>query len=237
MTNGTELAGKVAMVTGGASGIGRATTMALAHAGAAVAFTYKTSADDAREVEAEIRAAGGRALALEVDGTRPDKVEASFVRAEQEFGPLDILFANTGGLIRRVRCVDQTPEFWDEAFALNVTSIFLACRAALRRMEPRGRGAIVTMASMAAFDGGGPGASHYAASKGAIATYTKALAKEVGPLGIRVNGVAPGLIATRFHDQFNTPEGRKGTVDRTPLRREGLSEDVAEAVLYLASER
>lgn len=232
-----ELAGRAAMVTGGASGIGRAATLALARAGAAVAFTYMTSADEAREVAAEIVGGGGRALAIQADMTKAAAVADAFAQAEAAHGALEILFANAGGLIKRERCVDQTPEFWDQAFALNVTSTFLACRAALRGMEARGRGAVVTMASLAAFDGGGPGASHYAASKGAIVTYTRALAKEVGPLGIRVNGVAPGLIATRFHEQFNTPEGRRGTVERTPVRREGTSEDVADAVVYLASDR
>ena len=99
---------------------------------------------------------------------------------------------------------------------MNLTSAFLCCRAALTEMEPRGSGAIVLMSSLAAFDGGGPGASHYAAAKGALVSYTRALAKEVGPLGIRVNGVAPGLIGTRFHDVFNTPEGRRTIVERTP---------------------
>ena len=232
-----ELTGRIALVTGGASGIGRAATIALARAGAAVAFTYMTSAAEAREVADAIKGEGGRALALQADMTRPEAVDAAFAQAEAAHGPLDILFANAGGLIKRERCVDQTPAFWDQAFALNVTSTFLACRAALRGMEGRRRGAIVTMSSLAAFDGGGPGASHYAASKGAIVTYTRALAKEVGPLGIRVNGVAPGLIATRFHEEFNTPEGRRATVERTPVRREGTPEDVAEAVLYLASDR
>ena len=232
-----ELGGRVALVTGGASGIGRAATLALARAGAAIAFTYWTSGDEARAVAAEIEAGGGRALALRADMTAADAVEAAFARAEAELGPVDILFANAGGLLKRERCVDTDPAFWAEVFAVNVTSTFLACRAALARMEGRGRGTIVTMSSLAAFDGGGPGASHYAAAKGAIVTYTRALAKEVGPLGIRVNGVAPGLIGTRFHDRFNPPEGRQGAVDRTPVRREGTPEDVAEAVLYLASER
>jgi 3-oxoacyl-[acyl-carrier protein] reductase len=232
-----EFSGRVALVTGGASGIGRAATLAFAREGAAVAFTYMTSADEAREVEAEIAASGGKALGLRADMTKWDAVEAVFAKAEEALGPVDILFANAGGLLKRERCVDTSPDFWDEVFAVNVKSTFLACKAALSRMEPRRSGTIVTMSSLAAFDGGGPGATHYAASKGAISTYTRGLAKEVGPLGIRVNGVAPGLIGTRFHDIFNTPEGRKATVERTPVRREGTPEDVAEAVVYLASER
>jgi 3-oxoacyl-[acyl-carrier protein] reductase len=232
-----EFSGRVALVTGGASGIGRAATLALAREGAAVAFTYMTSADEAREVAGIVSGAGGRALPLQADMTRWDAVEGAFAAAEAQLGPVDILFANAGGLLKRERCVDTSPDFWDEVFAVNVKSTFLACKAALARMEGRGRGVIVTMSSLAAYDGGGPGATHYAASKGAITTYTRGLAKEVGPLGIRVNGVAPGLIGTRFHDQFNTPEGRKATVDRTPVRREGTPGDVAEAVVYLASER
>jgi len=175
--------------------------------------------------------------ALKADLTDPDAVESAFAAVESRFGALDVLFANAGGLLARHRCIDATLAFWNEVMAVNLTSTFLCCQAALRRMEKQRSGAIVTMSSLAAFDGGGPGASHYAASKGAIVTYTRALAKEVGPLGIRVNGVAPGLIATRFHDRFNTPEGRQGAVERTPLRREGTPEDVADTVLFLASER
>ncbi|MFE0759349.1 SDR family NAD(P)-dependent oxidoreductase [Inquilinus sp. NPDC058860] len=223
---------KVVLVTGGASGIGAAATRAFAKAGARVAFTYATSRDEAEVLSAELKA-----LALPADLTRPEEVTEVFARTERELGPLDVLFANAGGLLQRSRCVDTTLELWQRAIAVNLTSTFLCCQAALRSMEPRRTGAIVTMASLAAFDGGGPGASHYAATKGAVATYTRALAKEVGPLGIRVNGVAPGLIGTRFHDVFNTPQGRAAVVERTPLRREGTPEDVAEAVLYLASDR
>jgi len=225
---------KVVLVTGGASGIGAAATRAFAKAGARVAFTYATSRDEAAALSAEL---GAKTLALPADLTRPEAVTEVFARAEREFGPLDVLFANAGGLLQRSRCVDTTLELWQQAIAVNLTSTFLCCQAALRSMEPRRSGAIVTMASLAAFDGGGPGASHYAATKGAVATYTRSLAKEVGPLGIRVNGVAPGLIGTRFHDVFNTPQGRAAVVERTPLRREGTPEDVAEAVLYLASDR
>jgi 3-oxoacyl-[acyl-carrier protein] reductase len=223
---------KVVLVTGGASGIGAAATRAFGKAGAKVAFTYATSRDEAAALSAELGA-----LALPADLTRPEEVTEVFARTERELGPLDVLFANAGGLLQRSRCVDTPLDLWQRAIAVNLTSTFLCCQAALRSMEPRRTGAIVTMASLAAFDGGGPGAAHYAATKGAVATYTRALAEEVGPLGIRVNGVAPGLIGTRFHDVFNTPQGRAAVVERTPLRREGKPEDVAEAVLYLASDR
>lgn len=223
---------KVVLVTGGASGIGAAASRAFARGGARVAFTYATSRDEADALAAELGA-----LALPADLTRPEVVTEIFARIERELGPIDVLFANAGGLLQRSRCVDTSLELWEQAIAVNLTSTFLCCQAALRSMEPRRRGAIVTMSSLAAFDGGGFGAAHYAATKGAVATFTRSLAKEVGPLGIRVNGVAPGLIGTRFHDVFNTPEGRAAAVERTPLRREGRPEDVAEAVLYLASDR
>jgi 3-oxoacyl-[acyl-carrier protein] reductase len=102
-------------------------------------------------------------------------------------------------------------------------------------MQKAGRGTIITISSLAAHDGGGAGAAHYAASKGAILTFTRSLAKEVGSSGIRVNGIAPGLIATRFHDQFSTAAMRQGAVNRTPLGREGQPEDVAGVALFLAS--
>jgi len=220
-------------VTGGASGIGAAIVRAHAQRGENVAFTYWSSAEEAQALAGEL---GDRVLALRSDVTDEAQVEQAFAQALTRFGQIDTMVANAGGLLKRVKCVDMTLEFWNQAIALNQTSTFLCCRAALRHMLPRRSGNIIIMSSLAGHDGGGPGASHYGAAKGALLSYTRALAKEVGPDGIRVNAIAPGLIATRFHDVFNTPQGRSAGVERTPLRREGQPEDVANAALYLSSD-
>lgn len=219
-------------VTGGASGIGAAIVRAHVARGDNVAFTYWTSAEEAKALEAEL---GPKVLALKSDVTDENELAGAFAQTLAKFGKVDTMIANAGGLIERVKCVDMTLDFWNKAMSLNATSAFLSCREALKHMLPRGSGNIVIMASLAGHDGGGPGASHYGAAKGALLTYTRALAKEVGPQGIRVNAIAPGLIATRFHDVFNTPQGRAAGVERTPLRREGQPEDVANAALYLTS--
>ena len=232
-----EFASKTVLVTGGGSGIGKAAALAYAKEGAAVALTYITSAEEAAGVVRDIQAAGGRALAIRADLTRENEVEKVFEQAEGELGALDAVFANAGGIIGRRPTVEMTLDFWREVIDVNLTSTFLTARAAFQRMVPRRRGAIVTMASLAAFNGAGPGAAAYAAAKGAIVAYTRALAKEGGPFGIRVNGVAPGLIATRFHECFNTPQGRQAVVEATPLGCEGAPDDVAQSVLFLSSAR
>lgn len=230
--NNTSSKAETSFVTGGASGIGAAIVRTLAARGDRVAFTYWSSAAEANALVAEL---GDKVLAIKSDVTDEGEVAKAFAEAVAKFGQVDHVVANAGGLLERVKCVDMSLDFWHKAMNLNLTSAFLTCREALRHMLPRGSGSVVIMASLAGHDGGGPGASHYGAAKGALLSYTRALAKEVGPQGIRVNALAPGLIATRFHDQFNTPQGRAAGVERTPLRREGQPEDVANAVAYLAS--
>lgn len=219
-------------VTGGASGIGAAIVRAHAARGDNVAFTFWSSAAEAQALQAEL---GGRGLGMHCDVSDEAQVDNAFDQVHARFGRLDTVVANAGGLLARVKCVDMTLEFWNRALALNLTSAFLCCRAALRRMLPQRGGNIIIISSLAGHDGGGPGASHYGATKGALLAYTRALAKEAGPEGVRVNAIAPGLIATRFHDVFNTPQGRAAGVERTPLRREGQPDDVAHAALYLSS--
>jgi 3-oxoacyl-[acyl-carrier protein] reductase len=233
--NAFRLDGKVALVTGGASGIGRAVSVALADAGARVAVHYFSSEAGAEEVVKAIRAAGGEALPLKANLTVRGEADRVVSTAIQTFGGLDVLVNNAGHLVQRCPIAEMSDELYHTIMDVNTTSTFLMCRAALRHMLTRQSGSIVNMSSAAAFTGGGGGATIYATSKAAIVGFTRALAKEVGPKGIRVNAVAPGQIATQFHDRFSTPEGRASTVKTIPLGREGTAEEIAGAVAYLAS--
>ena len=151
-----------------------------------------------------------RALAIKSDLTKPDAAKALVAEVKKRLGPVEVLVVNTGGLIRRASVLECDLELWNEALNLNLTSAFLSCQAVLPDMLAAKRGVIITISSLAAHNGGGIRAAHYGAAKGGLYTFTKALAREVGPEGIRVNGVAPGLIATRFHDIHTPSESRRG---------------------------
>jgi 3-oxoacyl-[acyl-carrier protein] reductase len=230
------LRGQVLLITGGASGIGRGIAVAFAKQGVHVALTYMSSAAGAAETVAEIESYGVSALAMQADLTKEDVVESVVAQTIERFGKIDTLITNSGGLLQRTSVQDCSLELWNQAFAVNVTSMFLCCRAVIPHMIKAGKGNIITMSSLAAHNGGGAGATHYAATKGAVLTFTRGLAKELGPKGIRVNGVAPGLIGTQFHDRFSTAESRRNAVAQTPLGREGTPDDVAGVALFLASD-
>ena len=229
------LEGKVALVTGGASGIGQAVSLALAEQGASVAVHYFNSATAAEAAVAAIKIKGSRAVGIHADLTRPGEADRVVEAAVKGLGGLDILVNNAGFLVQRCSIAEMPDELFQTIMDVNLTSTFRMCRAALRHMLSKGSGSIVNMSSAAAFAGGGSGAAVYAASKAAIIGLTRALAKEVGPKGIRVNAVAPGQIGTQFHDRFSTPEGRANTVKTIPLGREGTAEEVAQVVAFLAS--
>ncbi len=233
--NKFRLDGKVALVTGGASGIGSAVSRVLADQGAAVAIHYFSSASAAEAVVAAVRIAGNKALGIQADLSKPGEADRIIAATVKELGGLDILVNNAGFLVQRCPIAEMSDELFRTIMDVNLTSTFWMCRAALRHMLPKGAGSIVNMSSAAAFAGGGAGAAIYAASKGAIVSFTRALSKEVGPKGIRVNAVAPGQIGTQFHDRFSTPEGRANTVKTIPLGREGTAEEIAYAVAFLAS--
>ncbi|WP_146343831.1 SDR family NAD(P)-dependent oxidoreductase [Falsiphaeobacter marinintestinus] len=228
------LAGKVAIVTGGGRDIGRASALRLAAAGASVAINYHSSADGADSAVKEIVAAGGQALAMQGDMTSEADVAALVDATVKAFsGKIDVLVHVTGGLVARKPVPELDLEHWHKVMDLNATSFLLAVRATLPHMADGG--SIVGLASQAGRDGGGPGAVAYAASKGAVMTMTRGLAKELGPK-IRVNSICPGMIDTDFHNIFTKPEVRSNVANATPLKREGSSEDVANLVAYLASD-
>ncbi len=228
------LDGKVAIVTGGGRDIGRASALKLAASGATVVINYHSSSEGAESAVEEIIAAGGQAIAKQGDMTSDRDVAALVVSAVQEFGNrIDILVHVTGGLVARKTIAEMDIDHWNRVMDLNTTSFVRAIKATLPHMSDGG--SIVGLASQAGRDGGGPGASAYAASKGAVMTMTRALAKELGP-DIRVNSICPGMINTDFHNIFTKPEVRINVANNTPLKREGTSEDVANLVSYLASD-
>ena len=226
-----KFAGKVALVTGGGRDIGRSVSKALAAEGARVIVNYNSDEASAQATVDEIVAEGGEALIHRADVTRPAEV-AALVEAAGE--RIDILVNLAGGMVARKTLAEMDEAFFDHVMELNLKSVFLVTKAALPKL---GEGAaIVNVSSLAGRDGGGPGASVYATAKGALMTLTRAWAKELGPQGIRVNSVCPGLIGTSFHDIFSKPEGRAATANNTPLRREGHPDEVADCIAFLASE-
>ena len=229
-----NLENKVAIVTGGARDIGRAISEKLAASGAKVVVNYFRTKADGDATVAAIEAAGGTAIAVVGDMTKQADVENLVKVARKTFGDsIDILVNNVGGLGARKSLAEMDLEFFESIMRLNVSSAFLTSKYVTPHMGEGG--AIVNLASLAGRDGGGPGASAYATSKGAVMTFTRALAKELGPRNIRANCVCPGMIATTFHDTFTKDEVRKNVAGATPLKREGRAEEVADLVAYLAS--
>jgi 3-oxoacyl-[acyl-carrier protein] reductase len=230
-----KLKGKVAIVTGGGRDIGKATSLKLAQEGAKVVINYLSSEQQATETVAAIKKNGGEAIAVKGDMSKDADVQRLISETQKAFGPeIHILVNVAGGLVARKLLADMDADFWDTVMSLNVKSAFLTTKY-VSALMPAGS-AIINFSSQAGRDGGGFGASAYATSKGAVATFTRAMAKELGPKGIRVNAVDPGMIATTFHDTFTKPEVRANVANATPLRREGKAVEVADLVVYLASE-
>ncbi|MCG8601501.1 MAG: 3-oxoacyl-ACP reductase FabG [Verrucomicrobiales bacterium] len=230
-----KLKNKVAIISGGARDIGRAISLGLAREGAKVVFSYFGSSEKAQDTVSEIENAGGECIAVKVDLTQAAEVEQLVEDAIQRFGNrIDIVVNNAGGIVGRKTLEEMDEAFFHYVMQLNVTSTFLLTKAAAEKMGEGG--AIINLASQAGRDGGGPGASAYATAKGAVMTFTRAMAKELGPRGIRVNALCPGMISTTFHDVFTKDSVRESVASGTPLRREGTADEVAGVVSFLASE-
>ncbi len=236
MTKMGNLNGKVAVVTGGARDIGRAISAKLAEQGAKVVVNYYNSETGAKETVAEITAAGGEAIAVKADVSNLTDIKNLKDKTVEAFGDqVDILVNNAGGLFARRTLQELDESFYDLVMNVNFKSTVFV----MQIFEPLmgSGGSIINLSSLAARDGGGGGSSLYASSKGATTTFTRAMAKELGPKGIRVNALCPGLIATKFHDDFTKDEIRVAVAGKTPLRREGGAEEVADLVVYLASDK
>ena len=236
MQNYMDLTGKVALVTGASSGIGAATAMTMADLGARVAIGYFNNESGAEKVRHEITRTGGTAIAIRADVRKAPEIATLVDRVVKDLGPIDVLVNNAGSLVKRLPIRDVTEEQWDNVMDLNLKSAVLCSKAVAPSMVERKKGAIVNIVSIAGRNGGGPGAGPYATAKAGLIAFTKSLAKELAPHGVRVNAVSPGVIDTPFHEVFSTPEMIAGFVKGIPMGRVGTSMECATAIAFLASD-
>ena len=229
-----DLTGKTALVTGGGTGIGRAISTALARCDCNVVINYSRSKDAAEQTVAEIKSAGGNAIAFQADVTDEKQVESLVAKTVEQFDALDILVANAGSPTEVCPTTELTGADWDNGLGLNCKSVFYCVKHAAKRL-PDDSGRIIITSSISARSGGGPGMITYAAAKGAINNMVRGWTKEFAPRGITVNAIAPGVIWTRIHQQGTDPDEYQRLIQRIPLGRDGQPEDCSGAVLLLAS--
>ena len=234
-----KLAGRVALITGGARGIGRAVALRFAREGAAVALNYRSRADAADEVVESIRKAGGKAAAFAADVADRAAVEAMAAQVSAELGPVDIL-VNNAGVLHATRLLDYDEAKFEEMWRVNVKGVVHCSAAVAPRMIERRYGRIVNLSSNAALGTSVAGTTLYAATKGAVITLTKRFALELGEHGITVNAVLPGFTATDMVLSGKTPDEIRAihetTAAKSMLRRTGVPDDIANVVTFLASE-
>jgi 3-oxoacyl-[acyl-carrier protein] reductase len=230
------LAGKIALVTGGSSGIGAAAAVLLGSRGADVVVAYFSHAERAGEIAAQIGRGGRRAIAIGADLRDGQQVEALVHRATSELGPVDILVNNAGDLVGRYEIAEMPEAVWNDVLSTNLRSAMLCARGVLPSMRARKTGAIVNVGSIAAHTGGGPGAAAYAAAKAGLIGFTKGLAREVAGDGVRVNAVSPGVIDTPLQHRFSIAERLPRIEEHIPIGRLGSARECAEVIAFLASD-
>lgn len=228
-----EFIGKTALITGGSRGIGRATASALAGLGAAVGVNYVSGADAAESVVAEIKAAGGRAIAIQADVSDHSQATGLVERVVDEFGGIDIL-VNNAGITRDGLILRMSPEDWWDVIQTNLGGAFNCTQAAAKKMIKARKGAIVNVSSIVGIIGNA-GQANYAAAKAGLIGMTKSVARELAPRNVRVNAVAPGFIATEMTEALSE-EVKAAIAGRIPLARFGSTDEVAGAVAWLASD-
>jgi len=230
-----DLKGKVVLVTGASTGIGAACAKAFGALGCKVAVHYNSSKAAAMAVAEAVEKAGGEALVVQGDLRLTADCERVVTETAKRFKRIDVLINNAGALVKRVPITDVSDEIFDDIVGLNVRSMLMCTKYAVPHMA-RGS-SIINLTSIAARNGGGPGASLYAGSKGFVSTATKSLAKELAGRQIRVNAVAPGVITTPFHEKFSTPEQLEAMRLTIPMARLGTADECVGAFIYLASEK
>ncbi len=232
-----ELQGKAALITGASRGIGAATAMKLAEAGVRRFLLHYGSYEEGREVvTARLEAKGAECRWLRADLATDVGIALLAKEAGAADGGFDIVFNNAGSLVKRAGLAEYTPELYDRVMNLNVKSVYFVTQAVAAAMIARGSGSVVNVSSIAARNGGGPGATIYAAAKAAVSTITKGLSKEMAPHGIRVNAVSPGTVDNDFHVKFSNAEILEGARKAIPAGTLGTNEEVADLVLYLVSD-
>ena len=226
---------EVAWVTGSSTGIGRAIALGFAEEGCRVVVHYNSSEHKAQEVAERVAELGGEALLVKGDVSDSGDVRRMTGEVEDRYGRIDVLVNNAGSLIERRTLEEMTEDLWDRVMEVNLKSVYLCSQVVLPLMKRQGKGRIINVTSVAARNGGGPGSAAYATAKGGVSTLTRAMAKELVSDGVLVNGIAPGVIATPFHERFTPPEVRDQIALGIPLGREGTPEETVGAVLFLAS--
>lgn len=223
------LSGKIALVTGGSRGIGAAIVRRLSADGAALAFTYAASADKAQAIVAEIETRGGKALAIQADSADPLAVQGAISQTAETFGGLDIL-VNNAGILKLAPLEEFSLEDFDQMYAVNIRAVFAGAQAAAQHMKAGGR--IINIGSVVAERSGFPTSTAYSMTKGAVASMTRGLARDLGPRGITVNNIQPGPTATDMNGDEATHEMLKTLI---ALGRIGEDHEIASLAAYLAS--
>ncbi|HAX98803.1 MAG TPA: hypothetical protein DCY12_07955 [Candidatus Atribacteria bacterium] len=230
------VSGHVALITGGSRGIGRGISLRLARGGSKIVINYYQNENAAQETLEQIRSLGGEGIAFRADVSKKDQVKRMFEYIQENIGLVDILVNNAGeGQLRSKSTTTIDEEMWDRLYQVNIKGVFLCCAHALPMMIEKQWGRIINISSTAAITGGSSG-SHYAATKGAIIPYSKALARDYASQGITVNVVAPGKIETDLFHATTTPEAIPQLIKKIPVGRLGRPDDIAESVFFFASE-